>query len=338
MAIHQQNASTEANTAAYGKLVYILGYLILGIGAIYADVMFVTLLGQALPSGALGVAAILGAFLTSASLIALVVGKSHLFRPGDQVTWAWIFTWIEIGVMSLNVILAALHGLHVDAGYLEYWLYLCPATPFVAVIGWIMLIYADPRRHALHEDMAMADQLEDKQRQHKQNVHMVRLELQTTALDQQRVYMQQYMQTPEVQAALRHGSEQIALGIVSEIIQRPIMPASTAPAAAPVLPSGPVVDSKKTTNPRQPAARPKKKTLPRQRTFTPATPPVRSQEEREREEQLRRDAAKIRGGVDTEELRPPLARRPRQPVRIKRGTGTYVVNRRPAPTTFPTND
>lgn len=315
----EKSASAEANAQSYGKLVYIIGYIILGVGAVYADVMFVNLLGVALPQGPLGIAAIMGAFLTSGSLLALVIGKSFLFRPGDQVTYAWIFTWIEIAVMSLNVILSALHGMHVDPGYLEYWLYLCPATPFVAVIGWIMMIYADPRRHNLHEDMAMADQLETKKRQHKQNVHLVRLELQTTALEQQKVYMQQYMSTPEVQSALKHGSQQIALGIVSEIIQRPIMPEVIAP--APALPAGKTIDStvekRIDTNPRQRAvskpAQQTKKQLPRRRTFTPRQP-----------------AAAAAAFIETKEVDPttgPLDPQTEKLISVKKNQGQYIVNR-----------
>lgn len=329
---HHQSASEEANAASYGKLVYVLGYLILGVGAIYADVMFITLVGPALPAGSLGVAAIMGAFLTSASLIALVVGKSHLFRPGDQVTWAWAFTWVEIGIMSLNVILAAMHGLHINAGYLELWLYICPASPFIAVIGWIMLIYADPRRYHLHENMAMQDQLEERRRQHQKNVHLVRLELQDAALDQQKVYMQQYMNTPEVQSALRAGSEQIALGIVSEIIERPIMPtAAIAPAK--------IIDStaKKIDTLPQPAiqqpdpdnatvlhkfrvdqvkARQQKKKLPRRR-FIPSTPAAAG-------------APKKKEETETG----PLAS---TPLKVRRNQGPYIVNRKPTPA-LPVND
>jgi len=320
MAIHQEeSASSQANSASYGKLVYIIGYIILGVGAIYADVMFVSLLSGALPSGPLGVAAIMGAFLTSASLMALVIGKSHLFRPGDQITWAWLFTWIEIAVMCLNVLLSALHGMGVDPGYLSYWLYLCPATPFVAVIGWIMLIYADPRRHHLHEDMAMEDQLIDGKRKHVHNVHKVRLSLQNAALEQQRVYMEQYMQTPEVQRTLKYGSEQIALGIVSEIIQRPIMPQAAAPTSTP---PGRIIDSTAkridTTGHLRavkPLPQPKKK-LPPARKFTPRTAPASFVEEKE---------------IETG----PLASRP-VGVQVKKNQGPYVVNRKQAK--LPVND
>lgn len=320
--MHEESASSQANSASYGKLVYIIGYIILGVGAIYADVMFVSLLSGALPSGPLGVAAIMGAFLTSASLMALVIGKSHLFRPGDQITWAWLFTWIEIAVMCLNVLLSALHGMGVDPGYLSYWLYLCPATPFVAVIGWIMLIYADPRRHHLHEDMAMEDQLIDGQRRHKHNVHKVRLSLQNSALEQQRVYMEQYMQTPEVQRTLKYGSEQIALGIVSEIIQRPIMPQAPAAPVASSRPAPRIIDStakRIDTTGRIPAVRPAaKKQLPPRRKFTPTQPKL--------------EAVNL---IDTQEIETgPLAQRT---VPVKKGSGPYVVNRKPAPK-LPVND
>ncbi len=292
----QESASAQANAESYGKIVYIIGYGVLAIGAIYGDVMFIKLLAGSLPGGVLGFAAIIGAFLTSGSLIGLVIGKSVLFRPGDQTAWAWIFTWIEIAVMMLNVLLSVLRGMNIDPGYLNYWLYICPATPFVAVVGWMMIIYADPRRRNLHEDMAMADQILESQRKHHRHVHQVRLELQNSALEQQRVYMEQYMQTKEIQAALKHGSQQIALGIISEIIQRPVMPTIDA------LPQ--IIDStaRKSDTAAQPAIRRQtarserrtaqpKKLLPRKRRFVPARPPAPASDRQ----------------IDTEEMMIPLA-------------------------------
>lgn len=303
---------TSANARAAGSAAAFVAYLIISLVVLYSDVMFISLMWDAFPGGFLTVAAIGGAFATGISVIALVLGKSYWFRPGGQLLWAWCFTAMEISISVMNIIVSVVHTQNGDLGYLSVYMSVAPATPVVALVGWIIILYADKARAQLHEEMEMADDLADAEREHKRQVHAARMELKRTALEQQKEYLKMHLSSADVQRVLSEGSYEIARGIVSEIVQRPIMPPAPAPAAK-------IIDSTAQSIATAPrvravAARPRKQ-LPARRKFTPT-------------------AAKF---IDTEELQTPdpLARRT---LKVRRNQGPYVVNRRPAPAPVKLND
>ena len=216
-----------ANARAIGGSAKFFAYAIISLVVIYSDVMFVSLMWNSFPGGFLTIAAIGGAFATGISVIALVIGKSHWFRPGGQLVWAWCFTAIEILVSVMNVVLSVMVARGEPLGYLSIYLMIAPATPVVALVGWVLILYMDKERAQLHEEMEMEDDLASAEREHQRQVHATRMDLKATALSQQREYLKQHLASAEVQAVLSEGSYQIAAGIVSEIIQRPIMPRPT---------------------------------------------------------------------------------------------------------------
>lgn len=222
------------NAKAMTSSVKFSAYAIIVLVVLYADVMFVSLMWSAFPGGFLTIAAIGGAFATGLSVIALVIGKSRWFRPGGQLIWAWAFTVMELAVSMLNVTVSVLKATNQPLGYLSIWMDCAPATPIVALVGWMFILFLDREREQMHEQMEMQDDLADMEREHERNVHEARMEIKQTALSQQKEYMKSYLNDAAVQDVLRAGSLDITRAIVSEIIQRPIMP---------TLPTGPVVPS-----------------------------------------------------------------------------------------------
>lgn len=214
----------SANARAVGGSVQFIAYAIIALIVVYSDIMFVSLMWSAFPGGFLTIAAIGGAFATGISVIALVIGKSHWFRPGGQLVWSWCFTAIEIAISVLNVVVSVMTARGESLGYLSVWLICAPATPLVALVGWIVILYLDKARFQMHEQMEMDDELAEAEREHQRQVHAARMELKATALNQQKEYLKQHLSSADVQAMLSQGSYEIARGIVSEIIQRPIMP------------------------------------------------------------------------------------------------------------------
>lgn len=263
-----RNAKAAAGSAKF------VGYTVIALVVLYSDLMFVGLLWNAFPGGFLSILALGGAFATGISIIALVVGKARWFRPGGQLIWSWAFTGIEAAISLMNIVVSVMVAKGEPLGqYLSVWLTVAPATPIVAALGWIVIFYLDREREQAHEQMEMEDDLSDAEREHKRQVHAVRMELKSIALEQQKEYLRQHLASSEVQAVLSAGSYEIARGIVSEIIQRPIMPA----------PPTQFIDStaqRIDTNPRQPVAKPKpapappapKKRLPRLRRLVHTEP------------------------------------------------------------------
>lgn len=305
------NVRISATSKGMGNIAKFIGYGIIAVGVIYADAMFVSLMADVFPTGVLRIAAILGAFLTSVSVIVLVIGKAHWFRPGEQMIFAWIFTGAEVAVAAMNVIVSAMVALHIPLGYFDFWRYMASATPFVSVVGWVLIILLDPALKSRHEQMEMEEDIDASEREHKRMVHAARMELKATALDQQKEYLKQHLSSATVQEALSQGSYEIARGIVSELIQRPVMPArstSTSPALGP----GKIIDADPPRNRRS----------------------VRSTNETKRGRKFTPTQAAL---TDTEEVEvtiPPLSpqtktREPKtEPIKIRKNQGPYVVNRK----------
>lgn len=298
-----------ANARALGASTQFIAYAIIALVVLYSDVMFVSLMWSAFPGGFLTVAAIGGAFATGISVIALVIGKSHWFRPGGQLIWAWCFTALEIAVSILNVVVSVLSANGGKLGYLSAYLLVAPATPIVALVGWIVILYLDKDRQQLHEEMEMEDDLAGAEREHKRQVHEARMELKRTALEQQKEYLKMHLSSADVQRVLSEGSYEITRGIVSEIVQRPIMPRYADQAQPKIIDS---TAQRIDTTGRMRALHPINKKLPPARKFTPTQPKLES----------------VRL-TDTQEVETgPLAHRP---VGVKKNQGPYVVNRKPAP-------
>lgn len=310
----------SANARAIGSGAQGIAYAIIALVVLYSDIMFVSLMWAAFPGGFLTIAAIGGAFATGISVIALVIGKSHWFRPGGQLVFAWLFTALEVAVSIMNVVVSVMAAKNEPLGYLSVWLTCSPATPIVALVGWIIVLYLDKQRASLHEEMEMEDDLANSEREHKRQVHAARMEVKATALEQQKEYLKQHLASADVQSILSQGSYEIARTIVSEIVQRPIMPQLPAASPAPALPTGRSVegsvektDSQKTRAIKRQA--PPKKQLPRLRKFTPSTPAAPAKEVGTTTSPLERETDKLK---------------------IKKNTGPYKVNR-PAPK-LPVND
>lgn len=284
--------------AAAGSVKF-FAYVIITMVVLYTDIMFVSLMWKAFPGGFLTILAIGGAFATGLSIIALMIGKNHWFRPGGQLIWAWCFTVLEIVVSILNVLTSVLTALNQPLGGLSSWIDFAPATPVVALVGWIIILYLDRERAQMHEQMEMDDDIADAEREHKRQVHAARMDLKATALEQQKEYLKMHLSSADVQRVLSEGSYEIARGIVSEIIQRPIMPARS---AAPRI-----IDStaQRIDTPPQRQA-PRRLPPHRTRKFTPA-PSAPASEERHTS---------------------PLAKR--SLIKVKKNQGPYIVNRKQA--------
>lgn len=230
----------SANAKAMMSSTKFIAYTIIAVVVLYCDVMFVSLMWDALPGGFLRIFAVLGAFATGLSVIALIIGKALWFRPGGQLIWSWCFSALEIAISIMNVVVSVIvaRGGHLD-GVLGMWLEFAPATPVVALVGWILILYLDPERKQRHENMEMEDEQTEATREYKRRVHEAHMDVKLTALDQTVEYLKQHLASQQNQAALSAGAAAMAKGIIAEVVQRPYMPDYSPPAA---LPTGRVVD------------------------------------------------------------------------------------------------
>jgi hypothetical protein len=207
----------SAGAKAWANSVVGLAFVIVGLVAIYGDVMFISLMWSAFPDGFLKVLGIAGAIVTSMSIIGLMIGKTTWFRPGGQLNWAWFFTAIEWVVSLMNAIVATFIAWQVPLGYLDYWRYIVPGTPFVAAIGWTLLIYFSQDRQQLHKRMEMDDRMQAAELEYELGLKEAALEAKMQALEIQKNYLLQALQSTDSQRRLQQGASQLNESILSKL-------------------------------------------------------------------------------------------------------------------------
>lgn len=236
----------SANASALGRGAQGVGMVIICLVVLFSDVMFVSMLWNAFPGGFLTVAAVGGAFATGLSVIVLVIGKTHWFRPGGQLVFSWFFTGAEVLVSIANVITAVMVAESKPLGFLSYWLLIAPATPFVALVGWIVLMYLDTGRKQLHAQMEMEDEQHEAELDYHLAEHRAQMNLKHAFLGQFESFLQEETTSPENLAILRAAAARLGKQVMSGLIGSPIaqqssqflapQPAQFAPqASTPVL-------------------------------------------------------------------------------------------------------
>ena len=207
------NANQKASTGAV-KLVAFL--IVLGV-VIYSEVMFLGIISVLFPDGILRVGATMGAIATGASVLALYWGKSRWFSPGEQLIAAWTFTGVEIAIMILNDILAfSLHNGHVD-GYLALWYQVVPASPVVALVGWVIITYLDRSRRKFHQDLEMSEKREDMERDYTLEAFKAHMKLKTNHLQQVVARLDDALASPHVQAQIDEHAKRMVAGVLTDV-------------------------------------------------------------------------------------------------------------------------
>lgn len=221
-------SSANANAMASGAKFFAFG--IVALVAIYGDIMFLQLMWSTFPDGIGKIFSAIGAVATALSIIILLVGKRHWFRPGGQLTAAYAFTVIEFVVLVANTLVAFnLHnGGHLDS-YLAMWYYFCAATPFVSAAGWILILQLDKEQQQRHEDMELADQMEQAERAHRLTAHQMQMQLKRAFLEHQAAYLAEEVNSPQMQAGIREAARRMAQENLKGLSGFPIAPGLHSP-------------------------------------------------------------------------------------------------------------
>lgn len=148
----RNNKALKALSVGIAALVYVLA-----IG--YGDVMFITVMQDAFPTGILGGLAIAGAIATAISAIILPLALHFWFSPGLQFIAGIIFWLVDVAVLALNSMLA--YAVATGSGMLATWGEFAPATPLLAVLGWGIMFLLDPSHKLRHAQMELESDLID---------------------------------------------------------------------------------------------------------------------------------------------------------------------------------
>jgi len=211
-------------------------YIIIACVSFYGDAVFVWLnIGHYTgPAAAIfQVFLVLGAFCTSASIMCLLFGKASWFTPGTQLWIAYIFTAIEVLVNVLNILVALNPGL----GIVELWRIFSPATPFVALIGWIVILQVDKAQRERHKQMEMDEEKADSEREYELMVHEANMDLKHGYLEQTKQRLQAALNSPMSQAIIDQHAQNLTAQVLNEITGLPVMPPLSQQPALPQMPS-----------------------------------------------------------------------------------------------------
>jgi signal transduction histidine kinase len=191
----------------------------------YAEVMYLQVMSKVFPDGILKIVAMIGAVATGMSVLVLLIAKSYWFRPGTQMVFAWIFTGVEVLVLVLNVLIsfALESGGHVDS-YLALWYSLMPASPLVALVGWVLIISLDRSQQERHHAMEFEEEVAAAEREHQKQVHRARMQLRDSYLHSHVEYLRQEVDSPEVQEQIRYGASIMAAKELGELAGTHVAP------------------------------------------------------------------------------------------------------------------
>ena len=223
------------NQEAIAGLAKVLVAVIIVVVIGYAEVMYLQIMSRAFPDGILKIVAMIGAVGTGLSVLTLLIAKAYWFRPGGQMVAAWIFTGVEVVILLLNVLLSfALSGGKVD-GYLAVWYTLTPSSPLFALVGWVLILHLDQGQQERHADLEMEVEIQRAERQHKIATHEAKMQLRQAFLHSHTTYLQQEVNSPEIQRQLAMGASALAARELSELTGMHIVPrlSGGAPSALP---------------------------------------------------------------------------------------------------------
>lgn len=234
-----RRSATQIASLGLMKLV-VYGIVLAVVG--YADIAFIGIMLHHFPGGIFGILSLIGTVATAASIMTLLFGKALWFRPGPQLVCAWLFTGAEVLVAMANVILSfELTSNKPLDPVMAIWYQFTAATPFVALVGWILILQLDKEQKERHEQMEFEERTAALEREQKREQHLAKLErdqeifeakmkLGKTYLDYETAYMERFANSQEMQQALQEGAMKTGMEVFSQLTGLPFV------AGLPLLP------------------------------------------------------------------------------------------------------
>lgn len=199
------------NQKAVAILVKVIVALII-IGVVgYCEMQFIQVIAVSLPPGFGKVFTLIGAIATGLSILTLIIAEAYWFSRGIQMVVGWIFSFLEVVIMVLNVLLSFEIAKH--AALTDFWLIwenLCPATPVLAAVFWVLIFNLDEGQKTRHDEREMQDDIAASDREHRMATHRAKMQLKASYLDSTAKYLEEYANDPSVQAALKAGALALA--------------------------------------------------------------------------------------------------------------------------------
>lgn len=219
-----QAIKMSANAQAIRTLAKVGSVLILVLGVLYCEIMYLSVVEKAFPDGFLRVFAAAGAVVGGLSVLLLLLSKSYWFTEGMQLVWSYIFTGLEVLALVANVILAfEINGGQVDQ-WLQVWKSFSPATPVIAIVGWTIVWALDASAKRRHAQTNMEDGQHEANLEFSGKVHGAVMEVKELYLGQTVQFLRDEFNSHDVQNNLRKVAVEIHHDVLKEFTATPLNP------------------------------------------------------------------------------------------------------------------
>jgi hypothetical protein len=209
-----QRIFKQKSTGEDGLVGWIWGgtFLVIALVVSFGDAMFIKLMWGYFPDGFLRYLAVGGACTTALSIILLVLGKERWFRPGKQLEFAYGFTGAEVLVSIFNVLCAS------GVSMVFWWMPLSPATPFVSLVGWIVIRMLDQSTKNRHADMKMEDEILKSEREFRKSQHEAEMLIRQKALEYNTQYMINALEEQGHQKTIAEAANKLTGRTIQEVL------------------------------------------------------------------------------------------------------------------------
>lgn len=205
----------------------VMSIIILVLGVIYCEVMYLSVVSIAFPPGLLRVFASIGAVVGGLSVLLLLLAKSYWFTEGVQLIFSYVFTGIEVLALIVNILVA--FSLNDPASHPDAWIpllnqYISPVTPVLAIVGWTIIWALDSSSKRRHTQTNIEDEQHTAELEYNQRVFEARNDLRHSYLTQIISDMREDMSSEHIRAQGRVAASQLAADALSEVTGMPISP------------------------------------------------------------------------------------------------------------------
>lgn len=238
-----QVTEMSKNAQAVRALAKTGSVLILVLGVMYCEIMYLSIVQAAFPNGFLRVFAAAGAVVGGLSVLLLLLSKSFWFTEGLQLVWSYIFTGLEVLALVANVLLAfEINSGHVDE-WLMVWKDFSPATPVIAIIGWTIVWALDASAKRRHAATNMEDDQHEANLEFRGKVHTAVMDVKHLYLSQTVEYLKEEFHRENVQGNLRKVAIEIHQDVLKEFTAMPLSPGQETRQIKPAASQKGVVDA-----------------------------------------------------------------------------------------------
>jgi hypothetical protein len=220
--------STEMtkNAQAVRTIAKVISVIILVLGVIYAETMYLSVVEKSFPEGFLRVFAMAGAIVGGLSVLLLLLAKSYWFTEGLQLVFAYCFTGVEVLLMVLNILVAfdTVGGAAKDSWLQIVNQYVSPATPVIAIIGWTIIWSLDASSKRRHAQANLEEEQADAEQEYSRDVALAGLNLRKKFLTVVTSNMEEELQSAHVRRQAQIAASQMAAEALSEVVGMPVAP------------------------------------------------------------------------------------------------------------------